>query len=348
MPESPLWILGGVILLALVFDYINGFHDTANAIATVVSTRVLTPRQAVIMAGVLNFAGAFASTEVAKTVGSGIVDARLVRHQEVILAALVGAILWNLITWWWGLPSSSSHALVGGLVGSTLFYQGWDAVRWDGLMGKVVVPGLISPILGLVMGFSTMVALLWMVRRTSPYHVNKHFRRLQLASSAFMAFSHGTNDAQKAMGIVTLALFTAASTGVGGNLPFVASQQDFNVQWWVKALCAAAMGLGTAVGGWRIIRTMGVKMVKLQPIHGFAAETSASLTLMGAAHFGFPVSTTHAIACAIMGAGASRRLSAVRWGVAGRILWAWGLTIPAAALVAGLCFTAIRLMVPGL
>ncbi len=331
MHDIPLLLLV-VVSLALLFDYVNGMHDSANAIATVVSTRALTPRQAVILAGALNFIGAFLFEGVAKTMGKGLIAHTMVKQQEVIVAAVVGALLWNLITWYLGLPSSSSHALVGGLVGAGLYASGWKGVIWKGVIDKVVIPGLVSPLLGLIIGFIVMLCLLWLLHKVNPSRVNKVFLRLQVLSASLMALSHGTNDAQKAMGIITLALVT------GGF------QSDFSIPLWVKIACASMIALGTAAGGWRIIKTLGVKVVKLQPIHGFAAETTASLVLMSTAHLGMPVSTTHVISSSIMGVGATKRLSAVRWGVAGNILAAWLLTLPAAAFMAWLTLGLFRLI----
>ncbi|MEW6276991.1 MAG: inorganic phosphate transporter [Candidatus Eremiobacterota bacterium] len=333
--DSLIWVLLAVVLVALAFDYVNGFHDAANAIATVVSTRALSPRSALVLAGALNFAGAFAFTGVARTMGKGLVQEGAVSHQEIILAALIGAIAWNLLTWWWGLPSSSSHALVGGLVGAVCFHAGWDAVKWGGIFHKVVVPGILSPVIGLAVGFLVMAGLLWLVCKANPFRINKRFKVLQVLSASMMAFSHGTNDAQKVMGIITLALVSAQL------------QTSFEPPIWVKFACALMIALGTAAGGWRIIKTMGSKMVKLQPIHGFAAETTAATVLMGTSYLGFPVSTTHVISAAIMGVGATRRISAVRWGVAGNIMMAWILTIPAAALMGGLALLVVRLLSPG-
>lgn len=331
-PQLTVIVLVAVIVLALAFDYVNGFHDSANAIATVVSTRALTPRQAVLLAGGLNFLGAYLFEGVARTVSQGLVDTSLVNNQLIILTALVGAVTWNLLTWWWGLPSSSSHALVGGLVGATICYRGVSAVHWREVFDKVIVPGLVSPMLGLVAGLLTMVALLWMFRHAAP-SINDGFRRLQVLSASLMALAHGANDAQKVMGIITLALVT------GGY------QADFSIPGWVKMACATSMALGTAAGGWRVIRTMGSRMVRLQPIHGFAAETSASVILLSTAALGSPVSTTHVISASIMGAGASRRLRAVRWNVAGDIAVAWAVTVPASALAATLAFLILHVLV---
>lgn len=341
---DPLILLIIVVILALVFDYVNGFHDSANAIATVVATRVLSPRVAVILAGVLNIFGALLSTEVAKTVGKDIVKADTVT-QLMIVSALVGAIAWNIITWYFGIPSSSSHALVGGLAGAVLFSCGVDKVNWKSITGKVVVPGLVSPLIGLLIGFITMVILLWAFRRANPYSINKKFRHLQIYTASAMALSHGFNDAQKSMGIVTLALVAYVSKYGLDRIPLFLHglfPQDIEVPLAIKLACALLMGLGTASGGWRIIKTMGVKSVKLQPIQGFAAEAASSIVLFTTGHFGMPVSTTHVICSSILGAGASKRLSAVRWGLAGNILVAWFITLPAAALMAGLSYHILK------
>lgn len=333
MPES-LLLLGLVLILAVAFDFINGFHDTANSIATVVATRVLTPRQAIIMAASLNFLGAFSGTAVATTVGKGIVDPSAVT-QTVIIAALGGAIAWNLITWYFGIPSSSSHALIGGIVGGALAFQGTGVLNRTGLE-KIFTSLVTSPLIGMAIGFALMIGLLWLVFRRSPHEVNVHFRKLQLISSALMSFSHGSNDAQKTMGIITMALFSY------GLIP------DFHVPLWVMVLAAAAMAAGTSAGGWRIIKTMGHKIIKLEPVHGFAAETAAATVIQMASHYGLPVSTTHVISGSIMGVGASRRLSAVRWGVAGNMFMAWVLTIPATGTMAWLLFDGMMLLQRGL
>ncbi|MRR36802.1 inorganic phosphate transporter [bacterium] len=309
-----------VIGAALAFDYINGFHDTANAIATCVSTRALSVRSAIIMAAVLNFAGAMISTKVAATIGKGIVDAADVT-QMVVLAGVMGAIIWDLITWYYGLPSSSSHAIIGGLLGAVVAHAGTTALHWAGLK-KIILSLVLSPVVGTLIGFIVMVIMLWCFKSTSPHSVNKHFRRLQVLSAAFMAFSHGTADAQKSMGVITMALVSY------GTLT------TFEVPTWVKIACAVAMGLGTAGGGWRIIKTVGKDFVKLQPVHGFCVETASAGVILGASSIGMPVSTTHVITSTILGVGLSKRLTAVNWNVAGRILWAWVLTIPASALVA--------------
>ena len=308
--------------LAVAFDYINGFHDTANAIATSVATRALPPKYALLMAAAFNFIGAFAGTAVAKTIGAGLVDEQTTT-QVVVAAALIGAITWNLITWYVGLPSSSSHALIGGLLGATIIAGGTGAVKWDGVVNKVLVPLFTSPLLGFAIALTLMVALMWIFKGFSRRPLAAVFRRLQIFSAGFMAFAHGSNDAQKTMGIITLALFSA------GVIPTV------EVPFWVIVVSATAISLGTAIGGWRIMHTMGHRVVDLEPIHGFAAETTAATIIYGAAHFGMPVSTTHVISSAIMGVGTSRGIRGVRWGVARSILGAWVLTIPAAAFFGG-------------
>jgi inorganic phosphate transporter, PiT family len=329
MPEITILLII-VVAVALAFDYVNGFHDAANAIATVVSTRALTPRQALIMAGLLNFAGAFASQNVAATVGKGLVDPTAVGHQEVILSALLGALIWNLLTWWWGLPSSSSHALVGGLIGAVSYHVGdfHSAVQWKNIVNKVVLPGLISPVLAIFMGYLLMAALLWIIhwRQPQPHTMNRNFRTMQKFSACLTAFMHGQADAQKVMGVIVLALMTQG---------FI-DPNKFYIPFWVKFSCAAMIALGTSQGGWKIIKTMGTKIFKMQPIHGFAADLTASTLLHTTAHFGMPLSTTHVITGSIMGVGASKRVSAVRWGVAKRILAAWVFTIPASAAVSAL------------
>jgi PiT family inorganic phosphate transporter len=309
-----------VILAALLFDYINGFHDTANAIATCISTRALSVRSAIIMAAVLNFAGAMISTKVATTIGKGIVDASNVT-QMVVLAGIIGAIIWNLITWYYGLPSSSSHAIIGGIAGAVIAHAGTAALKWAGL--KMIVMALIlSPILGTAVGFIFMLVLYRIFRNSAPSGLNKNFRKMQIASAALMAFSHGTADAQKSMGVITMSLVSY------GFL------KTFVVPWEVMVACATAMALGTAAGGWRIIKTVGRDFVKLQPVHGFCVETASAGVILGASAFGMPTSTTHVITSTILGVGLSKRLTAVNWNVAKRILIAWILTIPASALMA--------------
>jgi PiT family inorganic phosphate transporter len=322
-------ILIAVLALAVIFDYINGFHDTANAIATSVSTRALKPQYAIVMSAVANFVGALSGTAVAATISSGLVDTK-VESQVVVAAALLGAIAWNLLTWWLAIPSSSSHALIGGLLGATAVAAGVGTWKIDGIVNKVLVPLVSSPILGFLIGFGLMVLLLNLFRRAHPRIMNDRFRKLQVLSAAYMAFSHGSNDAQKTMGIMTLALVTAGITN------------DAHPPLWVILLAATAISMGTAIGGWRIIRTMGTRVVKLDPVHGFAAETTAATIIFGASHLGMPVSTTHVISTAIMGVGSTGRLSAVRWGVARSILIAWVLTIPAAGFTAAVAYLVLR------
>ena len=317
-----------IVFLALSFDYINGFHDTANAIATVVSTGVLSARNAILMAGILNFGGALLGTQVATTIAKGIADSNVV-VPAVVIAALLSAIVWNLVTWWFGIPSSSSHALVGGLAGAVVAKAGRSALHTAKLK-EVGTFLIVSPVVGFIIAMVLIIAILWIVRRKAGHKVNFAFRKLQLVSAGAMAFTHGTNDAQKAMGIIALGLITF------GKLQAHGAKVDVPI--WVKLACATAMGLGTMSGGWKIIRTMGAKIVKLRPIHGFAAETSAAIVLFTTAHFGIPVSTTHVISGAIMGVGASMNVSAVRWGVAGNIIVAWILTIPVSAALAALFF----------
>jgi PiT family inorganic phosphate transporter len=324
-------LLLAVLGLAVLFDYINGFHDTANAIATSVSTRALRPEHAILMSATANFVGALTGTAVAKTISSGLATTPGGSDgQTIVAAALIGATIWNLITWRFGIPSSSSHALIGGLLGAVIVSIGTSAIIVDGVVQKVLLPLVLSPIAGVTIGFLFMVVIFNVFRRANPQRINERFRRLQVISAAFMAFSHGSNDAQKTMGIMTLALIAA------GVLP-----ADSNIPLWVIVLAATAISLGTAAGGWRIIRTMGQRVVKLDPVHGFAAETTAASIILTASHFGMPVSTTHVISSAIIGVGASDRLSAVRWGVAGNIVIAWILTIPASALAAGIAYVLI-------
>ncbi|MFT3829371.1 MAG: inorganic phosphate transporter [Opitutaceae bacterium] len=345
-----------VLLAALAFEYINGFHDAANAIATVVSTRVLTPRQAIALAAFFNLLGAFLGVSVAKTIASGLVDTNAVT-QTTVLASLLAAIIWNLLTWWLGLPSSSSHALIGGLCGAALATKNgdWSVLHWvvvkpdgshAGLWPKVVLPMFSSPVIGFVVAALVMALLYIFLRKATPRFVNGVFGKLQLVSAAVMGLSHGSNDAQKTMGIMTLALVTATGAGVFDSLPSWASflhHANNDIPWWVIVSCALTMAAGTAAGGWRIIRTMGHKMVKLQPVHGFAAETSAAGVILTASHFGIPVSTTHVISTAIMGVGTVKRFSAVKWGVVGRIVWAWVLTLPVTGLLGYLSVKALHL-----
>ena len=324
--------LVSIVVLALFFDFTNGFHDTANAVATSVSTRALTPRTAVLLASVLNFVGAFASFAVAATIAKGIVNPDAITL-SVILAGLVGAITWNLITWFLGLPSSSSHALIGGVAGSAIAASGLDVIQWSGIWDKVVLPGIFSPTIGFVIALVLMLAIIWVIRRRSPTRVNRVFRRAQVVSGSFVAFTHGTNDAQKTMGIIALALV------VSGHL-----DADFDrPPTWVIVSAALAMALGTYAGGWRIIRTMGTRIAKIDPPQGFAAQTACASMLWTTAHYGFPVSTTQTITGSVMGAGASRGLLAVRWGIAGNIAVAWILTLPAAGLVGAVMETVTRM-----
>ena len=349
-----------VVLIALVFEFINGFHDTANSIATVVATKVLSPRQAIMLAAFTNLLGALWGTAVAKTIASGLVDTQAVT-QGVIGCALVGGIIWNLITWYYGLPSSSTHAMIGGLVGATLAatQNKWSAIIWSqpaadhwwkgkGILWKVVVPMITSPIIGLCLGFLLMGLLYFLLRNWRPRWVNNVFGRMQIVSSATMGFMHGTNDAQKTMGIIALALVAGTTAGAFENAPewmnFLkttkSAKGDLEIATWIKVVCAITMCAGTAAGGWRIIKTLGHKMVKLQPVNGFAAETAAASVLFVTGTLGIPVSTTHNITAAVLGVGAAKRLNAVKWGVVEKILWAWILTLPAAG---GAAYLLVRL-----
>ena len=344
-----------VLLAALVFEYINGFHDTANASATVVSTKVLTPRWAIAWAAVFNLIGALMGTAVATTIGKGLVDTQYVT-MVTVMGALLSAIIWGVFTWWLGLPSSSSHALVGGLCGAALGTArgDWQVLHWSivdshgahtGLWPKIVMPMVVSPLLGFFGGALLMLLLTLILQKLTPRMVNLIFGKAQLLSAGFMGFSHGSNDAQKTMGIIALALYTGTSQGAFKDLPdwagFLRTPQ-FTVPYWVMLICALTMAAGTAAGGWRIIRTMGHKMVKLQPVHGFAAETTAALIIYGASTYGVPVSTTHVIATSIMGVGATKRFSAVKWGLVGRIVWAWVLTLPVTGLLGYLLVQALH------
>ena len=324
-----------VVFLALAFDFINGFHDTANSIATSVSTRVLTPRMAIIMAAGLNFVGALMSHNVAKTISKGLVDnTGLANSEYIVIAALLAAIIWNLVTWYFGIPSSSSHAIVGGLLGSSIAYaSSLDVVIWGGVLNKVILPLLTSPIVGFILGFIFMKMLYTLLKKAAPNVINKYFSKLQIISAAFMSFTHGMNDAQKSMGIITFAL-------VGAGL-----QKNDEIQPWVMILCALAMALGTSIGGWKIIKTMGVNMIRLQPINGFAAEAGAAIVIGIASLSGQTVSTTHVISTSIMGVGASKRISAVRWALARNIVWTWVLTIPVTASIGAVVILAIKLFV---
>jgi len=363
-----------VVLIALVFEYINGFHDTANSIATVVATKVLSPAQAVLLAAGTNLLGALAGTAVAKTIASGLVDTGVVQVTSgVLICALAGATVWNLITWWWGLPSSSSHALVGGLCGAALAAAGdnWKAIIWNvpggahwwqgkGLVPKVILPMLTSPAAGFLLGIVIMGLFLalfsflaarrgWLQKLGRPRFVNGFFAKAQIVSASAMGWAHGSNDAQKTMGIIALALASATASGTLDALPdwlgFLRIHEDakksFEIATWIKVACALVMAAGTAAGGWRIIKTLGHKMVKLHPIHGFAAETASATMILSASSLGIPVSTTHNISAAIMGVGAAKRLNAIKWTVVERMVWAWILTIPVAA---GLGYLLVKLI----
>ncbi len=353
-----------VILIALIFEYINGFHDTANSIATVVSTKVLTPRQAVVLAAATNLLGALWGTAVAKTISSGLVDAKLVSlTSDIMICALLAAIIWDLVTWWFGLPSSSSHALIGGLCGAAVAASGhnWHVIIWSqpskehwwlgkGLLWKVIVPMVTSPIAGLVLGFILMALLYLLLRNARPAKVNRFFGFAQMFSAASMGIMHGTNDAQKTMGLIALTLLGATQagnlSGLPGWLSFLhtpapAPGKELEIAVWIKVVCALIMASGTAVGGWRIIKTLGPKMVRLHPINGFAAESSSATVILAATHLGIPVSTTHNISAAIMGVGAARRLNAIKWSVVERMVWAWILTIP---VTAGLAYLLVRII----
>jgi len=318
-----------IILVALTFDFLNGFHDAANSIATVVSTRVLSPQKAVLWAAFFNFVAAFVmGTAVAKTMGKGMIDISVV-NQHVILAGLIGAIFWNLVTWYYGLPVSSSHSLIGGYAGAAVARSGIGAILFSGWT-KTLIFIVLAPVMGAFLGFALMVSVTWIFRRWHPFRLDQLFRRMQLVSAALYSLGHGGNDAQKTMGIITGLLVTAGY------------HKGFEIPFWVIIICHAAIALGTMFGGWRIVKTMGTKITKLQPFGGFCAETSGAITLFLATHLGIPVSTTHTITGAIIGVGATRRISAVKWGVAGTILWAWILTIPLAAFVAAISYLAIR------
>lgn len=326
MVETSIWILAIVVFLALAFDFINGFHDTANAIATSVSTRALPPRTAILMAAVMNFLGAITFTGVAKTIGGSVADpATLDNGIEIVIATLIAAIIWNLATWWFGIPSSSSHALIGALAGAVFVGAGSSSVNWSGFI-KIVEGLILSPLIAFAIGYIVMTILKWIFAKRSPHNVNKGFRTMQILTAAIQSFTHGTNDAQKAMGIITFALVAA---GVQDNL---------DVPLWVKISAATAMALGTSVGGWKIIKTMGTKIFKIEPINGFAADISAASVIFTATLTHLPVSTTHAITSAILGVGSAKRFREVKWGLAGRIVIAWVVTIPIAAVLSGLIF----------
>jgi len=318
-----------VIAVGLAFDFTNGFHDTANYVATWVGTRALSPRWAVLVSAAANLAGAFVTTAVAKTVGSGLISTGLATDRTV-LAALLGAITWNLLTWWAGLPSSSTHALIGGLVGAALVQSGSRGVEWSGIWQKVILPGAASPVIGFAGAFALLVVIYRLFHRLTPGVANRGFRLGQLLSGTWVAFTHGANDAQKTMGVIALALFTHGSIA------------SFYIPTWVKVAAALTIGAGTYAGGWRIIRTLSQRIYGMEPEHGFAAQVAAGSTLYMGTHFGFPISTTHVVSGSVMGAGATRRVSAVRWGVAGNIVFAWLLTMPAAGLVAAALYFPVR------
>jgi len=327
-----------VVVAAIIFEYSNGFHDAANAIATVVSTKVLTPRQAIAMSAFFNLTGALLGGAVASTIGKGLVDTNVVT-MPTVLAAVVAAFAWNITTWWFGLPSSSSHALIGGLCGAALATArgDWSVIKWNtGIWPKVIVPMITSPLAGFIFGGLLMFLLFLTLHRFAPHFVNKLFGKLQIFSAAWMAHSHGSNDAQKTMGIIALALFTGTKAGSFDHLPGFLTflrTPTFILPVWVVALCALTMAVGTAAGGWRIIRTLGHRMVKLQPVNGFAAETTAALIIQAASYYGIPLSTTHVITTSIMGVGAVKRFSGMRWTVVERIIWAWLFTLPASGLI---------------
>jgi PiT family inorganic phosphate transporter len=352
-----------VVLVALIFEYINGFHDTANSIATVVSTKVLTPRAAILLAASTNLVGAMWGTAVAKTISSGLLDSKVFSMtNDVLICALLGGITWNLITWYFGMPSSSSHALIGGLCGAAVAaaQNNWSAIIWSvpdpetwykgkGLLWKVIVPMVTSPVCGFILGFAIMALLYVSLQRVRPQMVNNIFGKMQILSAGSMGFMHGTNDAQKTMGIIALALLAGTKTGNFENLPnwlsFLRTPEpgpgkELEIALWIKVVCAVTMAAGTAAGGWRIIRTLGHKMVKLQPINGFAAETSSSAVIFTATTLGIPVSTTHNISAAIMGVGAAKKFSAVKWTVVEKMVWAWILTIP---ISGGIAYLLVRL-----
>ena len=330
MPDlTVLWL---VVILALAFDYINGFHDTANAIATSVSTRALQPQHAVYLAATLNFLGALVSTGVAKTIGGDIVTSASMVNQQVIMAALAGAIAWNLWTWWYGIPSSSSHALIGGVMGAVIASKGIYALKAAGIQ-KIILSLILSPVIALATGYVVMILMLWVFGRFAPNVLNNSFRRMQLLSASLMSFSHGSNDAQKAMGIITLALLSAGQI------------ETLEVPLWVKLSCAVAMGLGTMAGGWKIIKTMGTKIFRMEPINGFAADLNSALVIFCATFLHLPVSTTHVVSGSIMGVGSAKRVTAVRWSVARSMVFAWVLTIPLSALTAALVYYALELLI---
>lgn len=330
---ASVWIIGAVVFLALIFDYINGFHDTANAIATTVLTGALSIPKAIFLAASLNFLGAFMNKAVATTIGKGIVDPHTITLPTV-LGALMGAIAWNLITWWRGLPSSSSHALIGGIVGAVVARHGFGVFHVAGLK-LIALALLISPVMGLVVGHLFMISIMWLFRHSSPGRLNRYFKVFQVLSASAMALSHGGNDAQKTMGLIAMALVSGGFIGTDAS-------GAFPVPLWVVMACAAAMALGTAAGGWRIIKTIGRKVLVMQPVHGFAAETSGAAVIFAATALGAPVSTTHVVSSAIMGVGTSQGLNGVRWNIVRQIVYAWVLTLPASALMAGICSWALQ------
>lgn len=329
MPEY--WLIWAIVLLAVLFDYINGFHDTANAIATSVSTRAISPRHAIMMAAVLNFAGAMISTGVAKTIGGDLVLNPAQISLEVIVAALIGSIIWNIVTWYYRIPSSSSHSLIGGVIGAVSISVGPAALDYTGIE-KIIMSLVLSPVVALATGYFVMIGLLWIVRNYSPITLNRNFRKMQLVSACLMAFSHGSNDAQKAMGIIALALLS------GGYI------DTMDIPIWVKMACATSMALGTSAGGWRIISTMGTKIFKLESINGFAADLNSSLVIFSATFLHLPVSTTHVVSGSIMGVGSAERVRAVHWGVARSMLVAWCVTIPISAVMSAVIYTIIDLL----
>jgi inorganic phosphate transporter, PiT family len=324
-----LTLLVVTIVVALAFDFTNGFHDTANAVATSVSTRALSPRLAVLIAAIANLAGAFVTTAVAKTIGQGIIDTGLATPKTV-LAAVLGAIVWNLLTWWLGLPSSSSHALIGGLVGAALVQSGEKGVEWHGIAHKVVIPALWAPTLAFVGAFGLLLAIYWVFQWMTPGLANRSFRLGQLVTGTWVAFTHGANDAQKTMGVIALALYANGSI------------ETFYIPTWVKIAAGVAIGAGTYAGGWRIMRTLGQRVFQMDPPAGFAAQAASGAVIYASTHYGYPLSTTHVVSGAVIGAGATKRLSAVRWGIAGNIVFAWILTIPASAAVAALVWWPIK------
>lgn len=327
-----LFIIAIVVFLALGFDFINGFHDTANAIATSVSTRALTPRRAIILASTLNFVGALSFTGVAKTIGGSVADPAQLEHGlQIVMAALLAAIAWNLITWWFGIPSSSSHALIGALAGAVIAAAGFSALNYSGF-NKILLGLLLSPIIAFSVGYLVMILFKRIFAKANPHNVNKRFRITQIVTASFQAFAHGTNDAQKAMGIITFAL-------VAGSY-----QTDLEVPLWVKLAAATAMALGTSVGGWKIIKTMGTKIFKIEPINGVAADMTSAAVILTATVTHFPVSTTHAITSSLLGVGSAKRFSEVKWGMAGKIVVSWFITIPISALLAGIIYWIINLI----